>query len=156
MCKGSKKTTIANDNAPADTRSPAHRLAALAALTRDLDEIDQLREALDERHEAYAAKLGTVEEALAQMESRIADEADALGAFTDEYECDCGCAGAEPVHASAYDDEEGEPEPERSQPAEPASPRGAASMLSTVFGALGVAFALASLVFRSDASRGGE
>jgi hypothetical protein len=156
MCKGSKKTPIANDNAPAGTRSPAHRLAALAALTLELDQIDQLRETLDERREAYAAKLGTIEEAIAQMESRVADEADALAAFTDEYECDCGCAGGEPVHASAYDDEEIEPEAERSQPAEPVSSRGPAGTMSTLFGALGVAFAVASLVFRSDASRGGE
>lgn len=155
MCKGSKKNEAANDNVPPDTRSPAHRLAALAALTLELDEIDQVREVLDKKREAYAAKLGSIEEALAQMESRVADEAEALDAFDDDY--DCGCAGGtQPVHTSAYDDEEGQAASGHSEPAEPVARRASGGALSTLFGALGVAFAVASLVFRADASRTGE
>ncbi len=74
-----------------------HRRAALIALSRAALELDELREA---RHRAGEA--ATAADELAEhIDSRLFDEADALGMFEEEYDCGCGHADEEEVGDAA-------------------------------------------------------
>jgi hypothetical protein len=160
-----KAENISSDNPSAATR----RLIALAALTR-LDEhakrVSQIRKALElarELHERCAGDLAATERLVEQMEDLIMDEAMAIAGLEDDDRsdddegCDCGCMGGEEGDEDATsrtfdDEEEDRPQPNarpRSDAPGTRDVNGRPPLVPLVFGALGVACAVASLVARS-------
>jgi hypothetical protein len=169
MCKDSNETRgTAADIRTAHPRAAARRLIALAAVTR-LDEhaktISQIRKALElarEQHERCSEELAATERLVEQTEDLIMHEAMAIAGLEDDGGDDedcggCGCEGdtavANDARQLSFDDEEDErAQPSAAASAEPDRPRTGGvrpALAPLVFGALGVACAVASLVTRS-------
>lgn len=151
-----------------ETIKSKRRLVAMAALSKLDDQatgVSQIRktfEVVREQHVKNTNELDEAERLLEQVEDQIMDEAMAIAALEGEdqdedCDCDCGCRdeieGAEGNPAASYADEEEERDYPRSAPAgEAPAARGArkrTGIAPLVFGALGVACAVASLVARS-------
>jgi hypothetical protein len=176
MCKdmNEKEVTKARTS---ETTSP-RRLIGLAALNK-LDEkakgVSEIRQAFEEvrqQHEQCGKELATTEGLIEQMEDQIMDEAMAIAAFQSEDqdeddrgtehdqdeddECGCGCGdrseGEDDMGAASYDDEQrSSVHHARNVDPTPIDPpaRKRPGLAPLVFGALGVACAVASLVARS-------
>ena len=171
MCKDMNEKEVTKARTT-ETTSP-RRLIGLAALNK-LDEkakgVSEIRQAFEEvrqQHEQCAKELATTEGLIEQMEDQIMDEAMAIAAFQSEDEdnehehehddddCGCGCSDVsereDDMGAASYDDEERDSVHRVEAEPAPISPsaRKRPGLAPIVFGALGVACAVASLLAQS-------
>jgi hypothetical protein len=162
MCKHENEKRIENEAHESTRRLVAlSALAQLDAVARDIADIRTAFDAIRQQHERNGKELDATEQLIERMEDQIIDEAMDTASLEDEAgvddaEHDCECMGreeeADSAQPTSYDDEEHEhvgTGQDGSSDIPLRRSRGRrAGFVPLVFGALGVACAVASLVAR--------